>query len=94
MKWLAILTLCTSCQLLEPSTTGGTRVDGSFEAGGVVVAPAETEPREATKADDVIDAVSTVGGTVTGNPVLWGLAGTLGHLLVGALRRKKEPAVG
>lgn len=81
---LVLPLLGASCALLEPSDAGTTRID----------VPGE-EARPVTKADEAIDSGAAVLGTVTGNPVLWGLAASMGHLVVGALkRRKNEPAVG
>jgi len=89
--------LAVGCSLLTPSETSGPRVDQavSVPTGGgtaVIVAGSGAE-RDSTVADDVVDTVATVGGTITGNPLLWGLAAQLGHLLVGAVagRRKTAP---
>ena len=102
-RFVLFLVLCfgiaAGCQLLEPSQTSPPRTDGPVlvpvDGDGTVVSVGNPDAveRPSTVADDAIDTVAAVGGTVTGNPLLWGLAAQLGHLVVGLIAgRKKQPA--
>lgn len=46
-------------------------------------------PARAGAAASTIDTVATIGGAITANPLVWGLAAQLLHLVTGAVRRRK-----
>lgn len=90
--------LVAGCELLRESQTTPPRVDQAVslpvgDTGTAVVVAGSGQERASTLADDAIDTASTIGGTVTGNPLLWGLLAQGAHLLVGAIvGRKKDTA--
>lgn len=49
--------------------------------------PAAPEP-----AGGWLDFVAAAGGIATGNPLVWSLAGQLGHLLYGVAARRRAPS--
>jgi hypothetical protein len=83
----------TACTLMQPSPTSPPRVDDAVTipvGDETVTISGSGEERPSLVADDVVDTVTTIGGTVSGNPLLWGLLGQLGHLGIGLFRKREN----
>ena len=84
---LGIVLPLSSCQAMGAAAEWLT-TPVSGEAG-------EDGQASGTKGDAIVSAVATAGGAVTGNPMLWGVLGQLGHLLLGqmgSMRRRQTPS--
>ena len=96
MKYLLIPLIAlslTACALLEPSTTSPPRTDSRVEVPvgeGAVVLEGTGEERVTTKADDVVDPVAAIGGTILPNPILWTLLAQLGHGAIGLVAGRRR----
>ncbi len=68
--------------------------DGQDEGsvGIVLPPPVESETRDATTGDAIIDVAAGVGGAVSGNPFLWASLAQLARLGMGLFSRKKQVA--
>lgn len=83
-----ILTSLVSCSVLgwlaQPMTSGSVQA-GACQCQGQGK-PIAAQVGTKTRGDAAIDTVTSVGGTVTGNPFAWAVVGQVMHLVWGAFR--------
>ncbi|MHC5011185.1 MAG: hypothetical protein ACYTG6_09575 [Planctomycetota bacterium] len=77
------LVFVASCGMLTPADE---------ETGPKIVDPGTGEERAAVPADTIVDGAAAAIGAATGNPLLWGLLASAGHLVVGGLASRKKAA--
>lgn len=82
-----VLTSLVSCGVLgwlaQPMAASSSQA-GACQCQGAAVGPAT--PGTKTKGDAAIDTVTSIGGSLTGNPFAWAVVGQVAHLLWGAFR--------